>query len=410
MSKKNTILIYTVNLGSYDQVQPIRSDCRNNKADYILFTDNPKEEVAGWTTHVVDKKQNRQLYSREIKLLVHKFVKGYQRYIYMDGNMEMQYDPVHYLEGAFKGGLLLQVHPTRDCIFKEAKRVIALGMVEEKAVDAQMRAYAMAGMKRGYGLFSNGIFFRDNSVNPFMQTWYDELEKFNYRDQLALPFLMWKHRPNVSATQAFIFKRYFRMNVHTKTRKRAVGGKTVAPPKVWYFTPGRGDKNLGRAYNDHCELVPDGDWICIRDGDTMFLNPFWSKQIEDIIVKHGHRYPLISCMTNRLGLDWQLPYGFDSDPNILNHAQRANDHFDKFYDEVIPSHRQTAGLFMLFPKSTWKKVPFVEGLTNNGTYVDFSFADSVMKRVGGIGIAKGIYLLHFYRMDKANKRYIDHLL
>ena len=156
--------------------------------------------------------------------------------------------------------------------------------------------------------------------------------------------------------------------------------------------------------------MPDGDWICIRDGDTAFLHPFWSKQIEDIIVKNGAKFPLISCVTNRLGLEWQLPYGFCNNPDILVHKERADECFDKYYDEVARSPRQTAGLFMLFPKTTWKAVPFVEGLTNGGTYVDFTFADQVMRKLGSIGIAKGLYLFHFYRFDKKEgKRYTKHL-
>lgn len=407
------ILVYTVNIGGYDTLAPL--EFKERGVRYVVFTDQEKITAKGWNIVVVPKKDDPIKYSREIKINVHKFISGFSSYVYMDANYRMKKSVLDYYRRYFKGGILMNLHPTRDCIFQEADRIIEVGKGKPEEVRRQSQAYAMDGMKRHYGLFQNGFFIRDRTQDEFCEKWFGEVEKYTNRDQLSFPYCVLKYKPNLSVIPYFRVLQYLVLNPHRRDSK-PLNIKTEnltydqIVPKVWYFTPGRGDKNLGRAYNDHCAQAGPGDWICMRDGDTMFLNSFWPKQIEDIILRNGGRYPLISCMTNRLGIKEQLPYGFSEERDIMVHSARAEERYDKYYDEVIPVNTQTAGLFMLFPQRTWAKVKFKEGLTNGGTFIDYSFAEEVMRKLGGLGIANGIYLFHFYRMDKPNKKYIEHLI
>lgn len=405
---RDKTLIFTVNLKGYDDVTPYPFD---DGSDRIIFTDDKDLSVPGWKTKVVKLKKDVDRQSRELKICVHKYVKGYDTYIYLDANMTVKVSLMDYKKQYFRGGLLLTAHNTRDCIFEEAKVIVNRGIDDAKTVNEQMRKYSMSGLRRRYGLFANGFFVRDNSVNAFCEKWFEEIKKHSYRDQLSLPYVMSVHKPNVMVLQSFSRDRFLKLSPHKKPRP-SIFDKTKTPrpeaPKVWYFTPGRGDKNLGAAYNQHCEMVPEEDWICIRDGDTMFLNPYWPQQIEDIILEHGSNFPLISCVTNRLGLKNQLPYGFDNDPNILNHLERANYLFSTKYLEVTATHSETAGLFMLFPKKTWEKIKFKDGLVNGNVFIDYEFAHAVKTQLGRIGIAQGLYLFHLYRMGRP-KSDISHL-
>ena len=38
---------------------------------------------------------------------------------------------------------------------------------------------------------------------------------------------------------------------------------------IHHITPGSSDLNLGKAINDIVKVLPDTDWICVRDIDTM---------------------------------------------------------------------------------------------------------------------------------------------
>lgn len=175
---------------------------------------------------------------------------------------------------------------------------------------------------------------------------------------------------------------------------------------IRYKTPFAIDLNIGRAYNEECARADKDDWICLRDGDTMFLLPDWGRQIADIMARNSH-YDLIGCMTNRLGALHQLHNRQCSgDGNIANHIAIARELHDKHYDQVKDYKQTVAGMFLLFPKRTWECHPFVE----NDIRFDIHFSRSIMKAGGRLGIATGFYLFHLYRFGAQNpKKEIDHL-
>lgn len=133
--------------------------------------------------------------------------------------------------------------------------------------------------------------------------------------------------------------------------------------KIWYSNPYSAEKNIGKALNEFCELVPENDWICLQDGDMLYLTPDWGKQIEDVIRKHGDNYSLFGCVTNRLGRKAQRHEGtFSNNHDIKHHFEIAQKLRDEHWAEVedITRQRYVAGLFMLFPKKLWLKHKFKE--------------------------------------------------
>lgn len=164
---------------------------------------------------------------------------------------------------------------------------------------------------------------------------------------------------------------------------------------IHYSTPFSNEKNIGKAYNEFCENVPDGEWICLRDGDTLFLRSDWGNQIESIINTHGDEFKLIGCVTNRLRATHQLYRNtFSNDGDINNHITIANHLYNSFKDQVEATS-YVAGLCMIFNKDTWKNVKFRE----NSILFDKQFNSDIREkyRRSKIGIAKGLYLFHLYR-------------
>jgi hypothetical protein len=391
-------LLYTASFGNYDTIKPINQlgfDC-------VIFTDNKELSVKGWRTVYIESNGNPRKQSRLIKICPVLFIDNIDLYVYIDGNYEVIGNLNEYISLYFTKGFMTHQHGQRNCIFKEADQILKLGKESRDVLEIQMNDYLLARHKYNDGLYQNGFLVFDNSAKELCTNWYNEVEKYSYRDQLSLPFVVKKYNYRINVMTAHRMKTVLKLNPHKD--------KEITDDfKVWYFNPGRGDKNLGKAYNEHCEIVPsDDDWICMTDGDIMHLVPYWSKQIESIIKKHSKDYALISCVTNRLGLEWQLPKGFSDDPNVLTHHAIAEELYKDKYDEVILSRKPTAGLMMLFPKSTWNKVHFTEGLTGGGKFIDWRFSEAV-QRIGNIGIATGLYVFHFYRFNK-DKRDIKHLL
>jgi len=171
---------------------------------------------------------------------------------------------------------------------------------------------------------------------------------------------------------------------------------------IHYVTPYSIDKNFGRAYNEACELAPAGSWICLRDGDTMFLNPAWGMIINAAVADHGEDYRLIGCYMNRLADTHQLhQLRFNESPDITEHLRIAKNRFDAYGTEVVPisSTQIIAGAFMLFPKWVWEKTPFREKCVDADVWFN---RDIRHNHAGSIGIMPGLYIFHLYRMWATN--------
>jgi GT2 family glycosyltransferase len=175
--------------------------------------------------------------------------------------------------------------------------------------------------------------------------------------------------------------------------------------EIWYSNPYSITKNFGGAINKFCEIVPnDNDWIVIQDGDILYLNHDWGKVIHDTL-QANTEYDLLGCFTNRLRLPNQLHLGqFNNDHDIRNHFE-----ISKLYSgtEIIPT-KNIAGLFMAFRKSTWK---LVNGFKENTHSFDTDFCMRLRLRGKKIGLMKGLYVYHSYRIwSQSPTEDIKHLL
>lgn len=177
--------------------------------------------------------------------------------------------------------------------------------------------------------------------------------------------------------------------------------------RINYIQPYATDMNIGREYNIACSRVPDDEWICITDQDVCFLHPKTKAQIQDIVEKHGNFFSLLGCMTNRVGLGYQLAgKGFFDQKDMGFHIGQAEYFHKDYYGEVQSLNRVIAGFLMLFPKKVWNYVKFEE----NSIYFDQKFSTDVMAKGGKIGLMKGVYVWHSYRLGQPNPRkYTDHL-
>ncbi len=174
--------------------------------------------------------------------------------------------------------------------------------------------------------------------------------------------------------------------------------------KVWYSNPYSTEKNIGKALNEFCALIPDDDWIALQDGDLIYLTPEWGNQIADVVKNYGNKYSLIGCMTNRLGRPIQRYNGkFSDNHDMKHHYDIAVDLQSRYWGivEDVTAKGRIAGLFMLFPKSIWNKIKFAENASN----FDDLFSLEVLKAGGKLGLMKGLYVYHLYRIwsDKPSR-------
>lgn len=165
---------------------------------------------------------------------------------------------------------------------------------------------------------------------------------------------------------------------------------------IHYITPFAIDKNYGRELNERITELSDG-WICLTDADAMFLTPRYGNQIAEVCEFIGDEPVLIGCMTNRLGRPIQRYKGEMSDNwDIKHHYTIAQSLEANHWCEVedITSKKWVAGMFMLFRKSLWEQIKFKE----NCLTWDDQFSEDVRIKGGKLGLMKGLYMFHLYRI------------
>lgn len=176
-----------------------------------------------------------------------------------------------------------------------------------------------------------------------------------------------------------------------------------------FLTPYCPNKNLGKAINAYCEQVWD-DYIGIRDGDSLFLDPFWGHRILECI----NRYPdvdVFGVMTNRLGvLDQLYDRTISDNSDILYHQAIAKNLWAKHGSYCSPAENNfVAGVAMVFKRSAWHKHRFQDKIFTPPATFDMDFCKRVAADGGKVMVMRGVYVFHYYRF-KEGLGYLNHIL
>lgn len=173
---------------------------------------------------------------------------------------------------------------------------------------------------------------------------------------------------------------------------------------IHIITPFAKDKDLGKAYNEACSLIPDTDWICITDYDVLFLTPETINRMYD----YAEKYPdcFLTGLSNRvhpINTEQLFTGKLSSNTNITDHiliAQKLQG------TEVKELKNHLSGFLMLFPKILWSMARFDEGSGCLG--IDTSY----LKKLKAAGIKtyvmQSVYIFHTYRLIQGIQ-YKEHL-
>jgi len=392
--------IFSVLIGTYDT--PRRAPLYIGW-DALLFTDQDIDPALGWKVINVPSTDIPHKESRKYKWLSHRYLPEYELVCYIDMNMELLIAPP-LMPFWFR-------HPKRSTVSQEVKAIVEQQKDDPNILQKQIQNYQMDGFSDTVGLFQNGFFCRYHrpTINQLHEEVWSIIQQYSHRDQLALPFAVWKlgiAPDNIRPCRA----KFYHIHRH---HAPYIAPKPMSAIAVHHITPGRGDKNFGKAINEIIKGLPDEDWICLRDIDTIppAHEQFFSACEE---IAFGNKLDLIGCMTGRIGMKNQLLNGeFSENTDFMTERRKAQDLYAKFGSKVLQINETIAGMFMLFSKKTWEKVGgFPEGAIQiEGRFIDYHFSKAVKDAGLKIGIAKGIYLFHTYRLGAPDvRKAITHLL
>ncbi len=177
---------------------------------------------------------------------------------------------------------------------------------------------------------------------------------------------------------------------------------------VRYIVPYTLDKDLGKFYNKEMEALPnDDDWCVFVDGDAMFATHFFGNQIEEIINKEG--VELFTSVTNRVGNKHQCIDGMWDEDRMSKLWEKGKELADKYGSELvdITDYTPLSGVLIGLKKGAWKRIGGFKSEPGLMLSIDNSIHDSMRKDGGKVWMAKGLFLIHYYRNGiKKNKQHL----
>lgn len=194
------IAVYTCVVGGYDKVND--PTIINENIDYFIFSDHDIQSKI-WNQRSIPSKLlelgNNTLINRYLKFHPQELFDGYDYVIYVDGNVQVSSDItplLKYTENRL--GVVFHSHGYRDSIYDEVEvliKVVKRG--DSDKLTKQIAGYRQEGFPDNYGLPEATIIITDLSNNMaitfFTQWWEEFLKSQSLRDQIALPYVLWKN-------------------------------------------------------------------------------------------------------------------------------------------------------------------------------------------------------------------------
>jgi hypothetical protein len=166
--------------------------------DFICFTDDPELRSDFWKIELLPRRAlDPARAAKKIKSLPHIYLAQYDWSLYIDNTVRLKAAPNRIFEeylAPAKSPLVCFRHFERDCIYEEAKVVIALDFDRPERVNTQMALYRYLGYPANNGLAKSTLLLRqhhDPALQRVMNTWHEQVLCHSKRDQLSLLPACW---------------------------------------------------------------------------------------------------------------------------------------------------------------------------------------------------------------------------
>ena len=202
--KEKKIVVYTCITGNYDLLKEPLLDFDN--VEYVCFTNNMENIQTVKNTKWKIKKipaqiaslNSNTLINRYIKLHPHKLFQDVDYAVYVDGNIKMiSFLGAYLMKTKEKAGIAIYAHNQRGCAYDEANSCILRKKGNKSYIEQQMARYKAEGFPKNFGLYECTIIatdLRNETAHQVFEAWWKEfVDSKSLRDQLSLPYVMWKN-------------------------------------------------------------------------------------------------------------------------------------------------------------------------------------------------------------------------
>jgi len=172
---------------------------------YILFSDSLtpcKMRTVGMEWEVQEVKWTHSMCSRRTaryhKCSPHLVLPPHEKSMWIDGNFVFHaINPLTAIVDAYLKddcSIATFKHSNRQCVYQEENACLKWRKDQKKIIREQVEKYRSEGYPAYNGLVETGCLVRrnDDVAKKFNKTWWAEIEKHSFRDQLSFNYICWK--------------------------------------------------------------------------------------------------------------------------------------------------------------------------------------------------------------------------
>jgi len=190
------VIVYTVNIGGYDNLHPSPKEAfiTNDDFEYLYFTDG--EAPLGWKKVQIESGDRKA--SRFWKINSH-LLPGHDVSIYLDACYQFK-KPISKFPALLEGcDIAVAPHQTNTNVYDHAINCIKLKLDNKLVIFEQVGRYAKEGLPEELILTENSLIIRANNkrIKQLNELWWEEYKAGSQRDQLSLPYALWKIEPRL---------------------------------------------------------------------------------------------------------------------------------------------------------------------------------------------------------------------
>lgn len=213
------IAIYTAIYGDKDHLKPPIIKKTKLNVDYFLFSDNEKYDVYPYKKILRHSKyKDIAKDSKEIKINIinEGFFEKYDILVWHDANIQLNQNKLlNFIEDLNEFNIVAYDHH-RNCVYGEAIACIKSNKDSSFKIFKQILWYFRKGMPVNFGLTSNGFLIINNNSfenRKMLKEWWSQTYRFTRRDQLSLPFTLYKLNKSIKILKGSIYESEY-LNFH----------------------------------------------------------------------------------------------------------------------------------------------------------------------------------------------------
>ena len=195
------IVVYTAHAGERDFIRPAKRI--DGRITYAVFTDDTAtgdyDEILNLRDFSDDPTYMKRRTAKAPKVLSHLYFPRAEMTVWCDSNRYCCATAQQLEDAVGDAEIGLFRHESTTCAYHEAKDCYGRHDYQER-LEAQTAHYRLSKFPKNYGLYNGYFIIRRNTpaVQAFELAWWEQICRFSSRDQISMPYALWRTRPKVA--------------------------------------------------------------------------------------------------------------------------------------------------------------------------------------------------------------------